>query len=451
MSTKKTTKEAQGFPKTPTDILLGRVTSGGSGPTGFTLKNNRVPLNKKPIDIFAEEEGHLLTIAPTGKGKGRSAIIPTLLSYEGPVIVVDIKGEAAAITAERRKQFGDVVVIDPFRLTTDQPDSLNPFDIKALKQDDSIATLALTLTDLMFVEGQSIKADPFWDRKASALLSGLVAHTLTLEEESKRHYGYVRELLSKGDVVYQLAVILDTYKDMNPFAKAEIAQFLQLSADQTRSCILTTAQQYTYIFGDDKAVASFDKTSFDLQKFKDGKPMSIYLVLPPNKLQSHGILLRLWLGALLEILLERRSKPDLPNLFLIDEAAQLGELEAFRTAMTLMRGYGVKVWSFWQDLSQLKLRYTKDWQTILNNAASIQTFGVNNWGMAKDITAIIGGISPHNLLNLNENEQVLMTNSGKVQKCLKLDYLKDKVYEGLYADNPFYKKQHKQAKKRKGK
>lgn len=33
--------------------------------------------------------GHLLTIAPTGAGKGVSCIIPTLLRFPGPVIVID--------------------------------------------------------------------------------------------------------------------------------------------------------------------------------------------------------------------------------------------------------------------------------------------------------------------------------------------------------------------------
>jgi type IV secretory pathway TraG/TraD family ATPase VirD4 len=38
-------------------------------------------------------DSHLMTIAPTGAGKGRSVIIPTLLTYPGPIIVVDPKAK----------------------------------------------------------------------------------------------------------------------------------------------------------------------------------------------------------------------------------------------------------------------------------------------------------------------------------------------------------------------
>ena len=37
----------------------------------------------------------------------------------------------------------------------------------------------------------------------------------------------------------------------------------------------------------------------------------------------------------------RRHRPERPTLLLIDEAAQLGPLDELRTAVTLMRGYGV--------------------------------------------------------------------------------------------------------------
>ena len=77
-------------------------------------------------------DGHLLTVAPTGAGKGVGAIIPALLTYPGTVIVTDIKGENYQVTARHRREMGQrVVVIDPFGLVTQQGkgDRLNPFDL----------------------------------------------------------------------------------------------------------------------------------------------------------------------------------------------------------------------------------------------------------------------------------------------------------------------------------
>lgn len=39
------------------------------------------------------DEGHLITLAPTRSGKGVSAVIPNLLDYPGSVLVVDVKPE----------------------------------------------------------------------------------------------------------------------------------------------------------------------------------------------------------------------------------------------------------------------------------------------------------------------------------------------------------------------
>ena len=70
-------------------------------------------------------DGHLLTVVPTGAGKGRSAAIPALLKYPGSTLTIDLKGEAYHITARRRRQMGHrVVVFDPFRIAVDEPDTL---------------------------------------------------------------------------------------------------------------------------------------------------------------------------------------------------------------------------------------------------------------------------------------------------------------------------------------
>jgi type IV secretion system protein VirD4 len=76
--------------------------------------------------LWLDGEGHLITIAPTGAGKGRGALIPNLLMYEGPAIVIDPKGEASRVTARRRRELGqEVYILDPFNLVTDKTDSLS--------------------------------------------------------------------------------------------------------------------------------------------------------------------------------------------------------------------------------------------------------------------------------------------------------------------------------------
>ena len=52
-----------------------------------------------PDELITDDgEAHLLTIAPTGAGKGRSNVIPTSLEYPGSMIILDTKGEDAVVT-----------------------------------------------------------------------------------------------------------------------------------------------------------------------------------------------------------------------------------------------------------------------------------------------------------------------------------------------------------------
>src|SRR5687767_7137009 len=88
----------------------------------------------------------------------------------------------------------------------------------------------------------------------------------------------------------------------------------------------------------------------------------------PVKRPAPGALLRMWVATLLGAVCRRTTIPPQRTLFLLDEAAQLGSLPILRQAVTLLRGYGLQVFTFWQDLSQLELLYPRDWPTILNNS-----------------------------------------------------------------------------------
>src|ERR1035438_553390 len=76
----------------------------------------------RPIGIQTEK--HMVTIAGTGSGKSTAALIPNLCIHQGSALIIDPKGELAAITARRRGNGGggvrgmgqDVFVLDPFHI-----------------------------------------------------------------------------------------------------------------------------------------------------------------------------------------------------------------------------------------------------------------------------------------------------------------------------------------------
>src|SRR5688572_33383934 len=89
------------------DLLLGwKAAEAARDPIGFSAPRATVEAPTGEAPILYGEDRHLLTIAPTGAGKGRSVIIPNLLRFEGSVIVIDPKGETWHVTARRRKEMG---------------------------------------------------------------------------------------------------------------------------------------------------------------------------------------------------------------------------------------------------------------------------------------------------------------------------------------------------------
>ena len=67
--------------------------------------------------VIYEGERHLLLFGPNGTGKGTRFLIPNLLSIKDrSIIVIDPKGELAAVTADYRRTVGEVVMLNPFNV-----------------------------------------------------------------------------------------------------------------------------------------------------------------------------------------------------------------------------------------------------------------------------------------------------------------------------------------------
>jgi hypothetical protein len=56
--------------------------------------------------------------------------------------------------------------------------------------------------------------------------------------------------------------------------------------------VLASAQSYMKAFLSERVVNTLTKSSFSLTDIVEGKPLSIYIIIPPDKLRSHKALLR---------------------------------------------------------------------------------------------------------------------------------------------------------------
>jgi type IV secretion system protein VirD4 len=172
----------------PSDTLigdalpLGRVAARARATPGF-VNTERVADARTGLGALIHDasESHAAVVAPTGAGKGRSVLIPWLLSYCGSVIAVDPKGEAAYVTSRHRRQMGQrVAIFDPWgRCRSHKPGecatahAFNPMSV-LLEHSTDLGDDCMALAELLVGEAPVSMQDPFWRALALDLLVALI-------------------------------------------------------------------------------------------------------------------------------------------------------------------------------------------------------------------------------------------------------------------------------------
>lgn len=343
--------------------------------------------------IRYQGDRHLLTCAPTRSGKGVSAIIPTLLTYEGSAVVIDPKAENAIRTAEARAGMGQRVhLIDPWGLTRAhlskmQAARFNPLDWIIAESPDATDN-AMLLADALVMSNQAAK-EPFWDEEARALLAGIILHVATSSSEAEnKHLGRVRDILSCPEPVLE-DILIDMAESALPLVSSTAARTAGKDP-KLRANVLTTAQSHTHWLENPAIRDSLSASDVDFANLKTQKE-TVYLILPADRLSTYGRWLRVIVQQAITVNARNiAAKPERPVLFLLDEMAALGPLTAVRDAYGLMAGYGMQLWGIVQDLSQLKRLYGDGWETFVGNSGVVQYFGSRDLMTAQYMSHLCG-------------------------------------------------------------
>lgn len=337
-----------------------------------------------PIGIG--DDRHLVTIAGSRAGKGRTAIVPTLLTYRGAMLAIDPKGELATMTARARrtKLNHRVLALDPFKVTKGEAAKLrgryNPMAI--LKPDSpTLIEDAGLIADAIVIPADSAK-DPHWDESSRNFIEGLILHVATCPlYEGRRHLGTVRDLLA-----FRTDVISGTKGKPEIRLRAEMAANTAASGmvtdaaidffekpDSERGSVLSTARRHMRFLSYPALRECLAGHDFDLKDLKT-QALTVYLCLPAMRLGTCARWLRVFVNLTLAAMEAEQAKPDVPVLMVLDEFATLGKMRAIEDAAGQIAGFGVKLWVILQDLGQLKALYAERWQTFLGNAGAVQCF-----------------------------------------------------------------------------
>ena len=331
---------------------------------------------------------HLLTIAPTRTGKGVGTIIPNLLTADRSMLVIDPKGENAAITWYARSCFGPLHVLDPFAVTGRPSAACNPLDRIDAHALDAAEDAAL-LADALVADPPHQVAEAHWNEEAKALLAGLILFIAAEETAERRNLATLREMLTlpADRFVQLLAGMQDSPAASGLVARAANRHLAK--DDREAAGVLSSAQRHTHFLDSPRMTAVMDHSDFEFAALKE-RTATVFLVLPPDRISTYSRWLRLMVAQALSELARSAARPSAPVLFLLDEFAALGRLEPVERAMGLMAGYGVQLWPILQDLHQLRGTYGTRAGTFLSNAGLVQVFNVNDTDTAEWVSRALG-------------------------------------------------------------
>lgn len=351
-------------------------------------------LARRGIGRTEIEDRHILTCAGSRAGKGVSLVIPNLLLYQGSVLALDPKGELARLTKpERERQGQRCFIIDPFNANRRFPSaSYNPLieidpDPKSREAVDDADMIA---DALVIPEGGE---NSHWTDTAKLLLRGLILLTLLMPEK-ERNLVTVRRLLMLSHPMLDAADEATEGTAGDEAGVKELALFNTMAARRDefdgvlaatgeafltmrpgeRQNVISTARTQTGFLDSKPLQDTLQGDSFRLADLKRGK-VTVYLCLPASRMATHAKWFRILISLAMTVFEREEIKPSPPVLVVLEEFPVLGHLACIETAAGQIAGFGVKLWTILQDLTQLQRHYKTSWETFIGNAGTCTFFG----------------------------------------------------------------------------
>ncbi len=379
---------------------------------GKLLSNQGVILGRKNGRLVRYAgDGHLLTFAPTRSGKGVGCVIPNLLTWPGSVVVTDIKGENIAIAGRYRASLGQVFELAPFKDTDTPTACYNPFDF--IRKGSQYEVDDTRLIAEMLVVPERHEAN-HWEREARTLITGLILHITQLPERRKQNLGYLRQLLMDDLEGFDLTLAA-MMNNPHPVV-SRIASGFSQKEPKERSAVVSTAQGATEAFKSPLLARMTANSSFSLEDLKT-QTISLFLVIPPEYLDTYRPFLRLMIGLCTAAMTRKVTWSRHEVLFLLDELPALGYMRPIEEGIGYLAGYRAKLWLFVQDLDQLQKTYPKA-RSIVANCAVRQAINVQDPETAKLLSNMMGTATVRRRSEGNSGKLPLRWLSGSYQSSI---------------------------------
>ena len=351
---------------------------------------------------------HSLVFSGSGSFKTAGVAIPNALTYAGPLIVVDPKGEIYELTAPVRRARGR----RPWLITADR--GLDPVRLlTALRPKDG--TVFSDLAEFMLPTTGTVLSDgsAFFHQKSVRVLTALLAHL--------HHKNAVGHLFAKANALLAMetAALRTQFKEHAEdwrekgrdydFITTVLAEVAATEDRQLSGVLATVANGLAWSGQPAIRGFLFSRKVSDAPARSDGTPVGqvlldrvldpltdIYIRLPTEVMQGHPGVARALIGALVRTV--RDSMPAsasrgnaVHRLFILDEARALRRMDYLAAVRDEGRAQGIHLMQIFQSYQQLLECYgTFGAGAWVNSVDAVVMGPVSDARQAQELSQMIG-------------------------------------------------------------
>ena len=348
------------------------------------------------IGLDGQEFAYLA--APTRSGKGTGVVNVVLLSYNGSIVVLDIKKELFNISAAKRLKNGHkVFLFDPYN-KDGKTARWNP--LSYIRRDDDLRIDDIQKIAQTLIPPQG--GDQIWTDAPRNLFTGL---TLYLLDKQRRFADFVPTVRGVLDLARQIneqdakgyfATLLATKEFSVSQQTKDLINSALKGAEATFSSILITLTTCLSPFGSELVAKATSADDFDLRNVRKEKT-TIYFGVEPADLKQSSKIINLFYTQLINentrVLPQDDENLTEQCLLLMDEGTAPGNIEILPEAVSYMAGYNIRMLLIVQSPAQLrnpKLYGEHGTQTILSNCALKILYKPNDYKDADEYSKLLG-------------------------------------------------------------
>jgi type IV secretion system protein VirD4 len=250
--------------------------------------------SKKGSLVRLSRSIHSLVCIPSGGGKGASFLIPWLLERDESAFVFDVGGSLAKVTARHReKKFRHRVAwLDPYHCVTNHPDSLNAVDAIAKGARDAIDCARGIAQEIVVRTNR--ETDNHWNDSSEMGITGAISAVVEHGPTNDRSLQTALDIVSSPEKFEMMIELLRRSGGLLPRLGDQLTHF----RDRELASVITTTVRHMSFLSTPAIVESTSSSSFDPAELRGGK-MTIFCILPAERIRDQRGILRVWLGTII--------------------------------------------------------------------------------------------------------------------------------------------------------